>query len=60
MDLAFGAFPSSPKLTDEALRKGPEMGAADPTPRFGAWESDLLRYLVGWKAAKRLTRSCYI
>ena len=54
MDLAFGAYPSFPKLTDEALRKAREMGDTDYRPRFGTWKGELLRDLVGWKAAKRL------
>ena len=54
MDLAFGAYPSFPKLTDEALRKAQEMGDTDYRPRFGTWKGELLRHLVGWKAAKRL------
>jgi hypothetical protein len=54
LDLAFVAFPSFPKLTDEALRKAKEMGDTDYVPRFGTWKGELLRNLVGWKAAKRL------
>lgn len=54
MDLAFGAYPSFPKLSDEALRKTQEMGGTDYIPRFGTWKGELLRHLVGWKAAKRL------
>ena len=54
LDLAFGAYPSFPKLTDEALRKAREMGDTDYHPRFGTWKGELLRHVVGWKAAKRL------
>jgi glycosyltransferase involved in cell wall biosynthesis len=54
VDLAFGAYPSFPKLTDEALRKAQEMGGTDYIPRFGTWKGELLRHLVGWKAAKYL------
>jgi glycosyltransferase involved in cell wall biosynthesis len=54
LDLAFGAYPSFPKLTDQALRKAHEMGDTDYRPRFGTWKGELLRHLVGWKAAKRL------
>ena len=54
LDLAFVAYPSFPKLTDEALRKATEMGDTDYFPRFGTWKGELLRHLVGWKAAKRL------
>ena len=54
LDLAFEAYPSFPKLTDEALRKTQEMGGTDYIPRFGTWKGELLRHLVGWKAAKRL------
>ena len=54
LDLAFGAYPSFPKLTDEALRKAKEMGETDYRPRFGTWKGELLRRFVGWKAAKRL------
>lgn len=54
VDLAFGAYPSFPKLTDEALTKAKEMGDTDYVPRFGTWKGELLRDLVGWRAAKRL------
>ena len=54
LDLAFGAYPSFPKLTDEALRKAREMGGTDYIPRFGTRKGELLRHLVGWKVAKRL------
>jgi hypothetical protein len=54
LDLAFGAYPSFPKLTDEALRKAQEMGDTDYRPRFGTWKGELLRHLVGWKVAKHL------
>jgi len=54
MDLAFGAYPAFPNLTVEALRKAQEMGDTDYQPRFGTWKGELLRRLVGWKAAKRL------
>jgi glycosyltransferase involved in cell wall biosynthesis len=54
MDLAFGAYPSFPRLTEEALRKVREMGDTDYVPRFGTWKGELLRHIVGWKAAKRL------
>jgi glycosyltransferase involved in cell wall biosynthesis len=54
LDLAFGAYPSFPKLTDEALRKAQEMGNTDYRPRFGTWKGELLRHVVGWRAAKRL------
>lgn len=54
LDLAFGAYPSFPKITDEALRKVREMGDTDYRPRFGTWKGELLRNVVGWKAAKRL------
>jgi hypothetical protein len=54
VDLAFGAYPSFPKLTDEAVRKAQKMGNTDYRPRFGTWRGELLRHLVGWKAAKRL------
>jgi len=54
LDLAFEAYPSFPKLTEEALRKTQEMGGTDYIPRFGTWKGELLRHLVGWKAAKRL------
>jgi glycosyltransferase involved in cell wall biosynthesis len=54
LDLAFVAYPSFPQLTEEALRKAEEMGGANCTPRFGTWKGELLRRLIGWKAAKRL------
>jgi glycosyltransferase involved in cell wall biosynthesis len=57
VELAFEAYPSFPKLTDEALGKATEMGGADYVPPFGTWKGELLRKLVGWKAAKRLHAS---
>ena len=54
LDLAFGAYPSFPKLTDEALRKTQEMGGTDYIPRFGTWKGNLLSRVLGWKAAKKL------
>jgi glycosyltransferase involved in cell wall biosynthesis len=54
MDLAFGAYPSFPKVTIEALKKAQEMGDTNYQPGFGTWKGELLRHLVGWKAAKRL------
>jgi glycosyltransferase involved in cell wall biosynthesis len=57
VDLAFGAFPSFPKLTDEALERAQEMGGTNYIPRFGTWKGELLRRLVGWRAAKRLNQA---
>ena len=54
LDLEFVAYPSFPKLSDEALGKAREMGNTDYHPRFGTWKGELLRLLVGWKSAKRL------
>jgi glycosyltransferase involved in cell wall biosynthesis len=53
LDLAFGAYPSFPQLADEAIREAQEMGHTDYRPRFGTWKGELLRHLIGWKAAKR-------
>ena len=53
VDLAFGAYPSFPKLTDEALRKAREMGGTGYVPRFG-WKGNLLSRMLGWKMTKRL------
>jgi glycosyltransferase involved in cell wall biosynthesis len=58
-DLAFGAYPSFPKLTEEAPRKAREMGDTDYRPRFGTWKGELLRHLVGWRAAKRLNAALH-
>jgi hypothetical protein len=41
VDLACGAYPSFPKLTDEALRKAQEMGGTGYIPRFGTWKVHL-------------------
>lgn len=57
VDLAFGSYPSFPKLTEEALQKAKEMGGTDYIPPFGTWKGDLLRKILGWKAAKRLHAS---
>lgn len=54
VDLAFGAYPSFPKLTDEALRKTQEMGGTDYIPRFGTWKGNLLSRVLGWKVTKKL------
>jgi glycosyltransferase involved in cell wall biosynthesis len=54
VDLAFGAYPAFPQLTKEALQKAKEMGDTDYIPPFGTWKGDLLRKIVGWKAAKRI------
>ena len=54
LDLAFQAYPSFPELTNEALEKAREMGHTDYCPRFATWRGELLRHLIGWKAAKRL------
>jgi hypothetical protein len=53
-DLAFGAYPEFPNLTEEALRKVKEMGDTDYIPPFGTWKGNLLRKMLGWKAAKRV------
>jgi glycosyltransferase involved in cell wall biosynthesis len=54
LDLAFGAYPSFPKLTDEALRKAQEMGGTDYIPRFGTWKGNFLSRVLGWKVTKKL------
>ena len=54
VDLAFGAYPSFPKLTEEALQKAKEMGDTDYIPPFGTLKGDLLKKMLGWKAAKRM------
>ena len=54
VDLAFGAYPAFPKLTEEALQKAKEMGGTDYIPPFGTWKGDLLSKMLGWKAAKRV------
>src|ERR1022692_3372848 len=53
-DLAFGAYPSFPKLTDEALRRTQDMGGTDYIPRFGTWKGNLLSRVLGWKQTKKL------
>jgi glycosyltransferase involved in cell wall biosynthesis len=54
LDLAFSAYPAFPVFTAEALRKAKSMGPTDYFPQFGTWKGELLRKLVGWKAARRL------
>jgi glycosyltransferase involved in cell wall biosynthesis len=54
VDLAFGAYPSFPQLTEETLQKAKEMGGTDYIPPFGTWKGDLLRKMLGWKTAKRM------
>jgi hypothetical protein len=54
MDLAFGAYPDFPQVSNEALRKAREMGGTDYIPPFGTWKGDALKKLLGWKAARRL------
>jgi glycosyltransferase involved in cell wall biosynthesis len=54
LDLAFGSYPSFPKLTDEALQKAQEMGGTDYIPRFGTWKGNLLSHVLGWKVTKKL------
>lgn len=54
MDLAFVAYPDFPQVTNEALRQAREMGGTDYIPPFGTWKGDLLRKVLGWKAARRL------
>jgi glycosyltransferase involved in cell wall biosynthesis len=54
MDLAFGAYPSFPKLTEEALRKVQEMGGTDYIPRFATWKGNLLSRVLGWKVTRKL------
>jgi len=53
VDLAFGAYPDFPELTEDALKKAKEMGGTDYIPPFGTWKGDLLKKLFGWKAARR-------
>ncbi len=54
MDMAFVAYPLFPAITEEALKKTWELGGTEYVPRFGTWKGELLRHLVGWKAARRL------
>jgi glycosyltransferase involved in cell wall biosynthesis len=54
LDLALAAYPSFPKLTDEALRRADAMGGTSYIPRFGTWKGELLSRVLGWKATKRL------
>jgi glycosyltransferase involved in cell wall biosynthesis len=55
VDLAFNAYPHFPQVTADALNKAKEMGGTNYVPPFGTWKGELLRRLVGWKAARRLT-----
>jgi len=54
LDLAFGAYPSFPELTNQALSQAQEMGGTSYTPRFATWKGNLLSRVLGWKATKRL------
>jgi glycosyltransferase involved in cell wall biosynthesis len=54
VDLAFSAFPQWKSVSEEALQRAKEMGGTDYIPPFGTWKGDLLRKVVGWKAARRL------
>lgn len=54
VDIAFNAYPEFPALTEQAQKKATEMGGTDYTPPFGTWTGELLRKVLGWKAAKRL------
>ena len=54
VELAFSAYPDFPRLTDESLQRANEMGGTSYVPSFGTWKGNLLRRLVGWKAARTL------
>lgn len=57
VDLAFTTYPAFPKLTEEALNKANELGGTDYIPPFATWKGELVRRLIGWKAARRLNVS---
>ena len=56
-ELGFNSYPEFPALAQAALQKAKELGGTDYIPRFGTWKGDLLRRMLGWKAAKRLNAS---
>jgi glycosyltransferase involved in cell wall biosynthesis len=57
VDLAFGAYPAFPQITEEALQKAKEMGGTDYIPPFGTWKGNLMSRIFGWKVTKKLNRT---
>jgi hypothetical protein len=54
VELAFSAYPDFPWLTEESLQKANDLGGTNYIPAFGSWKGNLLRRIVGWKAARTL------
>jgi glycosyltransferase involved in cell wall biosynthesis len=54
VELAFSAYPDFPWLTEQSLQKANDLGGTNYIPSFGSWKGNLLRRLVGWKAARTL------
>jgi hypothetical protein len=55
MHHAIRSYPDSPQVSDLAVARVRELGIRNHIPPFGNWRGQLLRRVIGWKAAKRLS-----
>ncbi|OLP17817.1 hypothetical protein BST81_12175 [Leptolyngbya sp. 'hensonii'] len=55
MERAVQAYPGHPHVTQTALREIRQLGVKADLPTCGSWRGELLRFLLGWKLAKRLS-----
>ena len=56
IELAFASYPEFPEITCLALQRSRELGGTDHIPAFPTWKGEVLKYLIGWKATKRVNR----
>jgi hypothetical protein len=55
MHHAIRSYPDFPDVTDLAVERVRQLGMGNHIPRFGNWRGQLLRRVIGWKAAKQLS-----
>lgn len=55
MHHAIRSYPDFPDVADLAVERVRELGIRNHIPHFGNWRGQLLRRVIGWKAAKRLS-----
>jgi glycosyltransferase involved in cell wall biosynthesis len=52
---AFVAYPSYPTITKTALDHCRALGGSEKLLRTGSWKSEIIRYTLGWRLARRLS-----
>lgn len=55
MDCAYQAYPDCADITERALQRIQDLDVAADPPQIGGWRGEVLKSILGWKLARRLS-----